>query len=57
MQPYKSKIKTGKKKSIARGAKGTKAKGLPRVAPKKPYYVPTEKSLSRNRSNGVGVGK
>ena len=34
MQPYKSKIKTGKKKSIARGAKGTKAKGLPRVPQK-----------------------
>lgn len=31
MQPYKSKIKLGKKKNIARGAKGTKAKGLPRV--------------------------
>ena len=49
MQPYKSKIKTGKKKSIARGAKGTKAKGLPRVAPGKVKKV-------GKFSNGIGVG-
>ena len=32
-------------------------KKLPRVA-KKPYYVPTEKTLKRNagKSSGVGVG-
>ena len=50
MQPYKSKLKSGKNKSIARGAKGTKAKGLPRVAPKKGKFKVGK------FSNGVGVG-
>jgi hypothetical protein len=56
MQPYKSSIKTGKKDTLGKGAKGTaakkmpKGKMLPRVAPKKGKFKVGK------FSNGVGVG-
>jgi hypothetical protein len=63
MQPYKTHTPLGKKDTLGKGAKGTKAVGmpvkskkeakkskmLPRVAPKGKYKV-------GKFSNGVGVG-